>query len=97
MDIIKKKEKFLERLRSSKFGETVKVIKFKRKHFKPELSTDFGFGVQDLKSEPKEFYNWLIASGYDISVSPQSLNPLDFNVLITVEKEKMDDVYFVGD
>jgi hypothetical protein len=96
MDVTKKKEKFLKRLRSSQFGEKVKVIEFKRKHFKSKLSTEFGFGVQDLRNKPKEFYNWLIISGYDISVEPKNLDPFDFSVLITVKKEKMDSVYFVG-
>lgn len=96
MDITKKKEKFLKRLRNAKSGETVKVVEFKRKHFKSELSTEFGFGIQDMKKKSREFYNWLITSGYDINVTPTSMEPSNFGVLVTVKKEKIDEVYFVG-
>lgn len=96
MDVNKKKEKFLKRLREAKSGETVKVVEFKRKHFKANLSTEFGFGVQDMKKKSREFYNWLITSGYDIDTIPTSLEPSNFGVLVTVKKEKIDEVYYVG-
>ena len=84
MNVNKKKDKFLKRLGKAKNGDTVKVINFKRKHFKKEMTTSFGFGVQDLKDDPKEFYKWLIIGDYDIHTEPTFDD--DFGVMITMKK-----------
>ena len=86
MNIEKKKKKFFKRLAKACAGDVVKVIKLKRKHFKDSLSTDVGFGWQDLKSDTKEFYGWLITEGIEFKTEPIKTNPDDFSVLITTIK-----------
>jgi len=86
MNVQNKKEKFLKRLGESKSGETVKVINFKRKHFNENLTTSVGFGVQDLKDEPKEFYKWLITEDYDVKMEPTKNMKKGFGVLVTLIK-----------
>jgi len=86
MNIQKKKNKFLKRLGKAKNGESVKVINFKRKHFKKNLSTSKGFGYQDLKEDPKEFYKWLITEDYDIHMEPNMSDEDEFGVAITLTK-----------
>jgi hypothetical protein len=85
MNVQKKKDKFKKRFDKAESGDTVKVINFKRKHFKEDLSTSKGFGWQDLKEEPKEFYKWLITEGYDIHMEPTTIDD-DFGVEITMTK-----------
>jgi hypothetical protein len=85
MNIQKKKDKFIKRLNKADNGDTVKVINFKRKHFKEDLSTSVGFGWQDLKEDPKAFYKWLLIENYDIHMTPTSFDN-DFGVAITLTK-----------
>jgi hypothetical protein len=85
MNVQKKKEKFLNRLEKAENGETVKVINLKKKHFKDDLSTSVGFGWQDLKEEPKEFYKWLITEDHNIHMVPTNEDG-EFGVEITLTK-----------
>ena len=85
MNVQKKKEKFLKRLEKAENGETVKVINLKKKHFKDDLSTSVGFGWQDLKEEPKEFYKWLITEDHNIQTVPTNEDG-EFGVKITLTK-----------
>jgi len=85
MDVQKKKDKFIKRLNKAENGDTVKVINFKRKHFKDDLSTSVGFGWQDLKEDPKEFYKWLITEDHDVHMVPTSFDD-EFGVAITLKK-----------
>ena len=85
MDVQKKKDKFIKRLNKAENGDTVKVINLKRKHFKEDLSTSVGFGWQDLKEDPKEFYKWLITEDYDVHMVPTSFDD-KFGVAITLKK-----------
>lgn len=87
MNIEKKKAKFQKRYDKACIGDTVKVVKFKRSHFKDELAQTNGFGVHDLKSDAREFYNWMICENLDIVVAPISTNSQDFSVLVTVQKK----------
>lgn len=87
MNIQKKKEKFQKRYDEASVGDTVKVVKFKRHHFKDELAQTNGFGVHDLKEDARELYRWMITENMDIIVSPLSTNAEDFSVLVTVEKK----------
>jgi len=87
MNIIKKKEKFLARYDKASVGEQVKVVTFKRKHFNDELSTNMGFGYQDMKEDTKEFFNWLIAEGYDPHLTPDYTNGYsDFKIRVLTTK-----------
>ena len=86
MNIEKKKEKFQKRYEKASMGDTVKVVKFKRKDFKDELGQANGFGFQDLKDDAKELYRWMMCENMDIHIAPESLNTEDFSVLITVKK-----------
>ena len=86
MNVEKKKNKFLKRFNKAVKGETVKVIEFKRKHFKEELSTRNGFGVQDMLDGPREFYTWLLTEGYDIEMKPNINGLSDFSVMVTLLK-----------
>lgn len=86
MDIEKKKIKFQKRYDEAKSGDTVKVIEFKRKHFKTELSTNFGFGYQDMKEDSKEFFNWMVSEKMDFKMEPTDLSRENFTVLVTVTK-----------
>jgi hypothetical protein len=89
MNIEKKKTKFLKRLRKANIGDTVTIIKFKRKHFNDTLSTQHGFGFQDMKEGPKDFYRWLMNLGYDFKTNPTNINsPEDFGVVITLIKDE---------
>lgn len=85
MDIQKKKIKFQKRFDEANAGDTVKVIEFKRKHFKTELSTNVGFGIQDLKDDAREFFTWMITEKLDFKVVPTSMGT-DFGVVATVVK-----------
>jgi endonuclease YncB( thermonuclease family) len=85
MNVEKKIEKFEKRMGKAQMCETVKVIQFKRKHFKDTLSTSVGFGYQDLKEDAKEFFKYLITNDVDISMTPNS-NGDDFGVLVTTVK-----------
>lgn len=85
MNVQKKKNKFLKRLEKAKNGDTVKVINFKRKHFKEDLSTSVGFGWQDLKEDPKAFYKWLITEDYDVHMVPTN-DEDGFGVKVTLTK-----------
>ena len=85
MNLQKKKDKFLKRLEEAENGETVKVIVFKRKHFKDEMSTNKGFGFQDMKDDSKEFYKWLLINDYDVQMVPSG-NADDFSLSVTLVK-----------
>jgi hypothetical protein len=85
MDIEKKKIKFQKRFDKANAGDTVKVIEFKRKHFKKELSTNVGFGIQDLKEDAREFFTWMVTEKLDFKVGPTSMGS-DFGVMVTVVK-----------
>lgn len=85
MNLQKKKDTFLKRLKKAKNGETVKVINFKRKHFKEEMSTSVGFGWQDLKKDPKAFYKWLLIEDYNVHMVPTK-DEDGFGVAITLTK-----------
>lgn len=97
MNVEKKKTKFMKRLSKSNVGDVVTVIKFKRKHFNETLSNPMGFGFQDMKDEPKEFYRWIMTLGYDIHTNPINIsNPKDFGVEITlIKNEEMSLIDFV--
>ncbi len=84
MDVQKKIEKFNKRYDKAKSGDTVKVIEFKRKHFKSTLSTNVGFGYQDLKEDSKEFMKFLLTNDIDVSMSPNFGE--DFSVTVTTVK-----------
>ena len=86
MNIEKKKKKFQKRYDKASIGDTVKVVKFKRKHFNDELAQTNGFGFQDLKDEAKELYRWMMCENMDIVISPDSLGTTDFSVTVTVKK-----------
>jgi len=86
MDIQKKKNKFQKRYDNAEKGATVKVIEFKRKHFKEELSTTVGFGYQDLKEDSREFFNWMIVEKMDFNIQPTDQSQENFTVLVTVTK-----------
>jgi len=85
MDIEKKKIKFQKRFDKANAGDTVKVIEFKRKHFKNELSTNLGFGFQDLKDDAREFFTWMITEKLDFKVVPTNTGS-GFGVVATVVK-----------
>ena len=86
MDVQKKIEKFNKRMDKAQSGETVKVIQFKRKHFKDTLSTSVGFGYQDLKEDGKAFMKFLLTNDIDVSMSPTGMGEEDFGVLVTTIK-----------
>lgn len=87
MNVEKKKEKFLNKFEMASCGQEVKVVTFKRKHFKAELSTSLGFGYQDMKDDAKELYNWLIANNFNIITTPDfSKGFEDFRMIVTVKK-----------
>lgn len=86
MNIEKKKIKYQKRYDKAEKGETVKVIEFKRKHFKEQLSTTVGFGYQDLKEDSKEFFNWMIAEKMDFNIQPTDQSQENLTVLVTVTK-----------
>jgi hypothetical protein len=44
----------------------VKVFSLKRKHFKNKLTSQYGFGYQDMKDKPKKLFNKLIDGGYNV-------------------------------
>tara|TARA_Y100000389_G_C17379378_1_gene473462 strand:+ start:604 stop:870 length:267 start_codon:yes stop_codon:yes gene_type:complete len=85
MNVQKKIDKFEKRMDKAKTGKTVKVMQFKRKHFKDTLSTSVGFGYQDLKEDSKEFFKYLITNDVDISMTANSDGD-DFGVLVTTVK-----------
>jgi len=66
-----KKEKILEKIKNVKKGEL--VITLKPKHFKKELSTEIGFGYQDLKKKPKKMIKMLIKEGFDVKFIPTGI------------------------
>jgi regulatory protein YycI of two-component signal transduction system YycFG len=86
MNTAKKKEKFQKRFDKASKGDTVKVIEFKRKHFKEELSTNVGFGYQDLKEDSREFFNWMISEKMDFKMEPTDMSRENLTVLVTVTK-----------
>lgn len=89
MNVEKKIAKYKKRFEKACPGDTVKVIKFKRKHFKDDLSTDIGFGYQDLKDSAREFYKWMVVEDLDIKVEPifdEEEAEGDFGVLVTTVK-----------
>lgn len=87
MNVEKKKQKFLNKFETASCGQEVKVVTFKRKHFKPELSTSLGFGYQDMKDEARELYNWLITNNFNIITTPDFSKGLeDFRMIVTVKK-----------
>jgi hypothetical protein len=85
MNVKKKKEKFKKRLEEAENGATVKVIEFKRKHFKDELSTDRGFGHQDMKEDAKEFFKWMINEDIEFTMEPSGGRE-DFSVMVNTVK-----------
>ena len=86
MNVQNKIDKFHNRMDKAQSGETVKVIEFKRKHFKDTLSTGVGFGYQDLKEDGKQLMKYLITNDIDFSMSPTGSNQEDFGVLVTTVK-----------
>ena len=86
MNVQKKKDKFLKRLEEANAGDTVKVIKLKRKHFKDTLTSELGFGHQDLKEDSKEFFKWLVTEDYNFTTTPITDKKGDFGVLIEMVK-----------
>lgn len=85
MNLEKKKNNFIKRLVKAKKGDVVKVINFKRKDFKKEMSTSVGFGWQDLNDDPKAFYKWLLISDYNIHMIPTT-DETGFGVKVTMIK-----------
>jgi regulatory protein YycI of two-component signal transduction system YycFG len=86
MDVQKKIEKFKKRYEEADSGQTVKVIEFKRKHFKESLSTSVGFGYQDMKDDAKDFFKWMVTEGIDFDMVPDASSQEDFSVLVNTVK-----------
>lgn len=86
MNVEKKIQKFKNRFELAKPGETVKVVKLKRKHFKPELSNSVGFGFEDLNPDSRQLFKWLINEEFEFKTTPIGNSPDDFGVLITTTK-----------
>jgi uncharacterized protein with gpF-like domain len=86
MNTEKKKIKYQKRYDKAEKGDTVKVIEFKRKHFKTELSTNVGFGYQDLKEDSREFFNWMISENMEFNMVPTDMSKENLTVLVTVTK-----------
>jgi len=87
MNVDKKIKKFHKRFDKASEGDTVKVVKFKRHHFKDKLAQTNGFGVHDLKEGAKEFYQWMICEKMDITMVPNVTNTENFSVLVTLQKD----------
>lgn len=85
MDVQVKIDKYKKRMDKAETGDTVKVIEFKRKHFKKELSTGKGFGYQDLKKSSREFYKWMINEDIEMDMAPRGGSE-DFSVTVTTVK-----------
>jgi cystathionine beta-lyase family protein involved in aluminum resistance len=84
MNVQKKIEKFQKRYDNAESGQTVKVIEFKRKHFKDTLSTSVGFGYQDMKEDAKDFFKWMINEDIEFDMIPSTEE--DFSVLVNTVK-----------
>lgn len=90
MNVEKRIESFKEKFNKSLSNrnesgeiEPVKVIKLTKKHFKKELSTNIGFGFQDLKKKPKQLISKLVCDGYNLNFTPVSGEGM--SVLVTVK------------
>jgi hypothetical protein len=64
---MKVKKEFKEIKKKVKKGKgKIKVFSLKRKHFKNKLTSQYGFGYQDMKDKPKKLFNKLIDGGYNV-------------------------------
>jgi hypothetical protein len=79
--IIKKTNKKVSGLRKLKM---VKVKSLTRKHFKRILSTDIGFGFQDMKKKPKRLFETLIIEGYDVHVIPKNTINMEVDIFVKI-------------
>jgi len=79
------KQKVQEKKEEMKNSSKIKVKRFKRKHFKEELSVTNGFGFQDLKNKPNKLVKELMTRGYDIHIEPVSINELIVDLFVTVK------------
>jgi hypothetical protein len=64
----------------------VLVTKFKRRHFKKNLSTSMGFGFQDMRKTPKNLLKNLTCQGYEIELIPLSIGMDNVEVELYVNK-----------
>jgi hypothetical protein len=64
---MKVKKEFKKVKKKVKKGKgKIKVFSLKRKHFKNKLTSQYGFGYQDMKNKPKKLFNKLIDGGYNV-------------------------------
>jgi predicted transglutaminase-like protease len=75
--VLKNFNDICEKLKKS---DKVKII-LDRKDFKKKLSTNFGFGFQDLKRKNRELTSLLI-SNFDIKIVPLNMADLTCEVII---------------
>ena len=81
MDFTKAKE------RIAKSDETrVKVTTFKRRHFKKRMSTNMGFGFQDMRKSSKSLVKNLTCNGYDIEIVPVDISEMNMKIELYVNK-----------
>jgi hypothetical protein len=76
----KTEQKVQDKKEELKSSSKVKVKRFKRKHFKSELSTTQGFGFQDMKKKPRKLVQELMIRSYDIHIEPVSVAKEDMTV-----------------
>lgn len=85
----KAKEKIREAIKSAKKSSFKEVVIFtleRKKHFIKKLSTDKGFGYQDLKPTYQELYRWMMNTYKDkFIVRPADGSVNDFSVKCIVK------------
>jgi len=84
--LLKLKQKVIDNLKKSLGEEEKLLIKLTRTAFKKNLSTNMGFGAQDLKSSYLELYTHLLNKyGSKLIIKPTSMDIDKMEILITVK------------
>lgn len=86
----KAKEKSKESLevisaKVEEFGEV--EVEFGRKDFKKVMSTNVGFGFQDMKEKHRKTIKGLLGKGYDVDFKPTSPNVVGLKMTVTKDND----------
>jgi len=79
-------KKLNKKYKKAKTGETIEVCKLERHNFNKELSTDIGFGYQDLKEDVKDLFVELTSLGHDFEVLTTNIDKENLEVVLNVKK-----------
>lgn len=79
------KKKIQQTVKAAK-GQKTATFSWSRTAFKKDLSTDKGFGVQDLKPTYLKLYTWLLQKyGTNLTVLPGNTSKESFSITFTVK------------